>query len=159
MKFVFSLPIVLITLLIFSTALTAQDKKQRTLSEAIPSETHQKVIINKDFTPPRDNGRFDVAGIEISGDLLKINISYSGGCKDHTFNLHCDGKYIKTSPPQIYLFLEHLDQGDLCRQLIEEQLIFDISDIKYQGSNQLIIRLNNTTETVTYTYRSAATVR
>lgn len=127
--------------------------EQRATSEvSIPDPDLQQVIIDKGFVPPRKNGSFDVESMEIIDSKLMLNVSYSGGCEAHEFNLYSKNEYAKSYPPQLSLFLEHIDNGDNCRARIYKDLIFDLSGVEYDGTNILIIRVNNTEETIEYKY-------
>lgn len=119
---------------------------------SIPKPDTEKVIIDQGFIAPETNGRFEVESMEINGSMLELSVTYSGGCEEHIFKLYSDQMYMKSYPPQLNLFLEHIDNNDRCRAMIVKKLAFDLSGIEYPGTNELIINLNNTRLTVNYKY-------
>lgn len=76
----------------------------------------------------------NVDSLAISGDVLSVFVEYSGGYKKHSFDLFSNGMYAKSLPPKLTLFLKHTDNDDGCRGLINQELKFNISAIKYTSS-------------------------
>lgn len=126
--------------------------KSQTSEVVIPAPEIDKVIVDENFVVPKENGRFNLESMEMDGNLLKLKVSYSGGCEEHIFNLYSNKMYAKSYPPQITLFLEHIDNNDRCRAMIYKDLVFDVTEIQYPGTNQLFIRLNNSEEKIPYNY-------
>ena len=79
----------------------------------------------------------NVDSLAIKGDVLSVFVNYSGGCKDHSFELYSNGMYAKSLPPKLTLFLKHTDNEDGCRSLINQELKFNISAVKYTSSLSL----------------------
>jgi hypothetical protein len=125
---------------------------QETVKVTIPQPKSEKIIVDEGFIAPESNGRFNVDEMAINGSILELTVSYSGGCEEHIFKLYSDQMYMKSYPPQLNLFLEHIDNNDRCRAMIIKKLAFDLSGIEYPGTNELIINLNNTRLTVNYKY-------
>lgn len=130
----------------------AASQGSATSEVTVPDPKVQHVIIDEGFVPPRENGLFVVESMEIDGHKLTLNVSYSGGCEEHEFKLYSPNQYAKSYPPQLSLFLMHIDNGDNCRARIFKELVFDISGVEYLGTNTLELRLNNTKETLLYNY-------
>lgn len=80
---------------------------------------------------------------KVKGDILSLFVNYSGGCKLHTFELLSNGAYAKSLPPQVSVCLKHSSNEDGCRQLITQELKFNISKLKYQGQKTVIINIKN----------------
>jgi len=57
--------------------------------------------------------------------------------------------YKKSLPPQATLFLQHKANGDSCRELITEELAFDLSVIK-ETQNHVIFDLVGYKERIEY---------
>ncbi len=125
---------------------------QETTNVTIPKPEVEKIIIDQGFVAPETNGRFTVDSWSINGSIVEIAVSYSGGCEEHIFKLYTDQKYMKSYPPQLNLFLEHIDNNDRCRAMIMKKLAFDVSGIEYPGTSQIVLHLNNTKETIIYNY-------
>jgi hypothetical protein len=95
------------------------------------SEVVDKVIIIEDpFSFNRDSIEIDdfkINEIYINADLLTLNVSYGGGCKEHTFQLYATRGIYKSNPPQADVFLSHNGHGDFCEAYISENIKFDLS--------------------------------
>ncbi len=111
------------------------------------------VVVDPSYRPRVTDG-FKLESIQCDGDVLLVNIQYSGGCKDHSFELITNGIYLKSMPPQLMLTLEHQNNGDVCRELINKTLAFNVSGIQYKGSNELWLKVNGEKgKEVLYTYK------
>lgn len=82
----------------------------------------------------------EAAGLH--GDKLIIDVGYGGGCRQHTFQLNWNGKFLKSNPAQVVLELSHNANGDTCRAIIHERLQFDLSVI-IEDPSQYILRVNS----------------
>lgn len=150
-----------ILIMVFSLSLVATgcgnkkamaNAEERTTEVEIPDPEVKEIVIDKGFVPPRENGRFTIEGMKMVDNLLHLNVSYSGGCEEHVFNLYTDQRYMKSYPPKLNLFLEHIDNNDRCRAMITKELVFDVTGIEYPGTNELVLRFNNTKETLQFKY-------
>ena len=83
----------------------------------------------------------NIDSLKINGDILSIFVNYSGGCMKHDFSLYTNGMYSKSLPPKVTLFLKHINNDDACRELVMNELKFDIKQLKSTGS--LSIRVGN----------------
>lgn len=86
------------------------------------------------------------------GDFLEVRVSYSGGCAEHNFTLVSKGKHTATYPPEVEVAFQHDDAGDPCRSMVDEKRYFDLTPLRYPGTNRVLIVLTNTRQTITYTY-------
>ena len=51
---------------------------------------------------------FDLEGIHIAGDTITLDITYSGGCKEHGFSLYMSpAAFLESYPVQANLYLLH----------------------------------------------------
>ncbi len=126
------------------------ESTETTTAKASP--TIPQVTVQQGFVKPKENGRFTFRQINLTDSILTLVVNYSGGCKEHQFDLISGGVYAKSYPPQLTLFLSHVDSGDVCRQQIFDTLSYDVSNVQYPGAKELILRLNNTKETLRYQY-------
>jgi hypothetical protein len=83
-----------------------------------------------------------IDSITIKGDILSVFVNYGGGCKKHIFDLYSNGVYAKSLPPQLTLYLKHINNDDRCRKLVIQELKFNISSVKYK-KGALIIKLGD----------------
>ncbi len=73
---------------------------------------------------------FSIEGGEINGDILKLRVSFTGGCEEHKFRLIFSTIIITTNPPKAFVGLTHDAKGDTCTQSIMEELRFDLKPLK-----------------------------
>lgn len=62
-------------------------------------------------------------------DLIIIDLSYSGGCKQHSFEIIWDGIVYTDDPCHMNLLLIHNDNNDSCEALINETIIVDLKEL------------------------------
>lgn len=87
-----------------------------------------------------------VSAAVLQGDKIVLECSYSGGCRDHEFQLSWDGSVMKSIPGQIVLELSHNANNDSCKALLTEMIQFDLSPIIDNPSQYVIhIKSENTT--------------
>lgn len=93
--------------------------------------------------PPTDG--FTVDGMTIVGDCLEIDVSYSGGCADHTFSSCWDQSFAESDPVQAWLWIEHDSMNDPCDAIVQDTWTIDLSAMKqawqeaYQSQSGTII--------------------
>ena len=81
--------------------------------------------------------------VTINGDVLRISVSYRGGCKDHDFSLIWNGLELESFLPQLNLFLVHDAHGDTCDTSINKILEFDLTSLKRPPIDRIrTIKLN-----------------
>ena len=66
----------------------------------------------------------------ITGDVLTLNVSYSGGCEAHEFTLITSGVFLESDPVQLQAVLAHNANGDSCEAWITETYHFNVSVLK-----------------------------
>lgn len=101
-----------------------------------------------------DPFRLDSAYVD--DDWLMMQVSYSGGCREHDFNLY---KLPPNAldPPPIELALSHEDNGDTCYGYITRWLVFSLVPLRERGKHEIKFLLRGSPEMSayfgTYTYR------
>ena len=83
----------------------------------------EKAIIAKEIP---DSDLVTISSATLSGNTLSINISYSGGCEEHDFQLYGSMAVMKSMPPKRAIKLVHTANGDSCREFKEKTLTFNI---------------------------------
>ena len=63
----------------------------------------------------------------IKQDLLKLSVSFPGGCEKHDFGLLAYRRIAKSNPPIGFILLTHDANNDSCNVEIIEELLFDLS--------------------------------
>lgn len=97
----------------------------------------------------------------IENDILSTVVSYSGGCEKHEFSLGAALGFANTDlSPQANLVLGHESNGDTCKKIIRERLVFDLSPLKEKcqqvygvKADSMMLHLMNTTITVKYNFK------
>lgn len=92
---------------------------------------------------------YTVDSMSMNKNILSVFVTYSGGCKEHTFELLSNGMYAKSLPPQVSVVLKHTNNGDNCRELVMKELKFDVSALKYKSGNTTIIKMGDKRATYT----------
>lgn len=95
---------------------------------------------------------YNIEQVELVGNSLAFTVSYSGGCEDHAFSLLNDGSIMKSMPPQTNLVLKHEANGDKCRSMITEQLIFNLEPLQSMASGTIVLRVKDFDGKFTYNY-------
>lgn len=123
------------------------EKKDRDEGDAI-KETDGRSIrkVEKETWQERDSDPFKYDTVLQESERLELRIHYSGGCEDHRFALWAAPGVQKSDPPQQDLFLVHDANGDACRSLIKDTLLFDLSEF----DPPMILHLEDRKEPVRY---------
>lgn len=88
-------------------------------------------------------------------NCLQLKLRYSGGCKEHYFDLYWDGTWMKSKPAVAKLQLSHNSNEDMCEAIESEIHEFDISPLKVGESGQVIVEIfaeGTTMIRLSYTY-------
>ncbi|HEY9168132.1 MAG TPA: hypothetical protein VIN72_01440 [Lutibacter sp.] len=63
------------------------------------------------------------------GDILQLNVSYSGGCRQHFFEIIWDGLVYTDNPCFMNLIIIHKGNNDTCEALITETIIVNLKEL------------------------------
>lgn len=66
----------------------------------------------------------------IDGDQLTIEVSYGGGCRDHTFTLVISESFRESDPVRLPAVLAHEANGDPCEAWLTESHVFDLALVR-----------------------------
>jgi len=131
-----------LVLILTSTALFIGCKKGE--SEVLESNCTEITLVNYDTIWTDDYYVINDVSLNGIGELL-LNISHSGGCEEHEFQLLQEPIFCGTPPIFITIKLSHNANSDTCEGWITRDLCFDISSI-YSGNNntEITVGLMNT---------------
>jgi len=110
----------------------------------VSSKQYQEALYQR----PGGNGApYTINSIERNGNILLVEVSYSGGCKPHEFSAVWDGIALFTNPPIIPVILKHDANGDACEAYLTETLEIDLSTLVKDQEllNKAVISLINGT--------------
>jgi len=117
----------------------------------IPADTQPVKIVNRtDMIKKSDP--INIKHAEQNGDYIVLDVSYSGGCAEHFFELLSTGSFSPTYPPEVEIFLNHDKNGDGCRSIIDTKLYFDLKPLQNPATTQVLMILKNTNKTLEYNY-------
>jgi hypothetical protein len=133
----------IILFLTLFTIASCHNKSTTKTSSGSGPEKINKVIVDPEVDMTSTGAYYKVDSLFINENILSVLVSYSGGCKDHSFQLFSDGMYAKSIPPQLSLSLKHIANDDQCKKIIKQELKFDVSDLKYKGNNTVILKIGN----------------
>ncbi len=86
----------------------------------------ESIIISNSLydSAPRDT--YNIEQLKLEGDQLQVNITYGGGCENHTFRLIGSDEYAESYPVQTSVLLSHDANDDPCEALLGETLVFTL---------------------------------
>ncbi len=85
-----------------------------------------------------ENDPVKINAVNIEGDLLVVNLSYSGGCQEHIIDLARLHPSCGTPPlPPPSLQIRHNANNDACEAWINETLQFDITRLRESGESPM----------------------
>ncbi len=126
-------------MIILNAACQCQKKSVISATTSEPF-TSLELQVDPEMTFPEETN-YKITMAEIKDNFLYVTVGYSGGCKEHTFNMNWNGRYLKSQPMQINLVIMHDNGEDLCEQWITEQFRCDLSTFAENGQKELLINL------------------
>lgn len=90
----------------------------------------------------------------LEGNVLTLEVEYSGGCKDHTFELIGSAAVMKSMPPKRPIKLVHNSNEDSCRELVSETIKFELESLAYskESGSEIVLLLDGYKESISYIY-------
>ncbi len=76
--------------------------------------------------------RYRFNDFKIFRDSLKINVSYSGGCREHQFKLVAKNYFGDSTSPNAELILSHNSNMDPCEAYLTEEYSFILLPLQYE---------------------------
>jgi len=107
------------------------DKKA--MKEVLP------VVLTNDFSSyARNSSDTQIINTFLADSILTLNISYSGGCEKHSFELIGSKMIQRSLPPVRGIMLIHHANNDDCRELIKQELRFNVNKFKFQSDGIML---------------------
>ena len=158
--------IFILSLLVFASCKTAKNTSSENNQTKLEQSNNEGGIVERKHEPIQikaEVGRIELreqtTGVQIiksrvEGNTLYLKIGYSGGCTKHDFKVIGNPMISKSLPPIRRVELVHLNNGDTCREYIEQQLIVDLSNLAYQQEtgSKIKLQFSGIEEMVLYTF-------
>ena len=125
-------------------------QNQRGLPEEALERANQTESPETAASELRHSDPFELISAAIEGDSMRIVVQYGGGCAEHAFELVASGPALRSMPPKQGLELIHEANGDACRALIREELMFGLQ--QFQASPRGVTVLMLQSEKLPYSY-------
>lgn len=92
-------------------------------------DERRSVIIDWDGPAPHPGDPFKIKSAKFDERVLKLEVSYSGGCEEHTFTLFTSNQIALSMPPQLTGWVVHDGRNDLCEAYISETIELDMYEL------------------------------
>lgn len=134
------LPLIVIVFLNISCS-RSDDGNSLTFDGADPGQNEvliAKLRINEDVFNTINTNRinkirkgeaYSINNVKRVGDFLQFNLSYSGGCKIHDFEIIWDGIVYTDEPCHMNLLLIHNANNDTCEALITRTIVVNLEEL------------------------------
>jgi hypothetical protein len=97
---------------------------------------------------------FEINSVEIVGNRMNLNVSYSGGCVIRTFQMIGSTSISKSFPPKrsVQIVLSHVE--DECNKMIQQKIVVDISELaqRKETGSEIILNLSGWEKEIKYVY-------
>jgi hypothetical protein len=143
-KLLFIISIVLVTACHHKELSNASNTSKTNATTTVPTNPPngiKEVVVDANAKMYDTGTNYKVDSLEINNDTLSVFVAYSGGCKEHSWELVTNGMYEKTRPPEITVCLKHISNGDACRQIIRNEVKFNITKLKYSKRKEVVVIL------------------
>jgi hypothetical protein len=130
------------SLLIFSIAIMIFGCKSHKNAKRSKVETNSETMLKATIGDiETSSDLIQITAVSVKGNIMSIDVNYSGGCEEHSFQLIGSASISKSLPPIRSIKLVHNANGDACRKLEERTLEFDISELAYVQTSGSVIYL------------------
>jgi hypothetical protein len=121
--------------------------------DIIDAPCDQTVVVDNGFYQSAESGDYNLINTEINDNCLTIQISASG-CDGTSWSMVLvdSGDVAESSPEQRFLKLVFTN-NETCLAVFEQERTFDIRPLQIDGSNEIILNIEDFPEPITYTYQ------
>lgn len=112
----------------------------------------QTVIVDSGFYETAASDIFELIEVQIEEDCFNVSVSASG-CDGNSWSLVLvdSGNIAESSPEQRYLKLV-FSNAEECLAVVIQERSFDLTSIRVDGSNEIILNIDGFSEPLTYSY-------
>ncbi len=98
------------------------------------------LTIDEMYQPPNTLD-YKIIYASINDSILNVEVSYTGGCGNHSWKLMWTGMYFKSLPMKVPLTIQHDANNETCDKIISKKLKYNINAINPGGKNEKVIVL------------------
>lgn len=103
---------------------------------------------------PQESDPFELTAVTVEDNSVEFTVSYSGGCRKHTFEVIWSEAIKGGESPGIDLIIKHNAHGDPCEAYLTETLSFPLSELldtlSFEGMTVNVLNGGNVSDSVTY---------
>ena len=118
----------------------------------------QDIIIDDSLYQDASRDPITFNNVKLCRDILRINVSYGGGCKEHKFALIATS-FMESHPVQVNVLLSHEDNDDPCDMWITEEMVFNLLTLKkawqqsyHEKSGTIVMNVEGWEESIYYEF-------
>lgn len=128
------------------------DAKNKVITDPLTYACDQKVVVSSDQFEDATTSDFVFTDYSITEGCLELAYSTSG-CDGSTWTVELidSGSVMESYPPQRNIKMV-LDNQELCQAVIRKETSFDISSLQVEGTDKVILHLENFDEDISYEY-------
>ena len=103
---------------------------------------------------PESTDAVKINKASISGNIMTLEVTYTGGCKEHRFELIGREMISKSLPPIRSVKLVHTGNGDDCTTTITHPVKFDIRDLAYkqEAGSEIMLKVEGVEDRLLYSF-------
>lgn len=126
-------------------------KDEHSDSTAKPKETMITATIGE---MSKTSDPMTISSVQIDGNFMTIEVTYSGGCGEHSFQMIGSSTIAKSLPPIRSIQLVHSANKDECKKMIIQKIKVDISALTYkkESGSEIYLTLEGWKEKLKYTF-------
>ena len=99
-------------------------------------------LMNEDHWEFISMDMFMIDTVFVDGDSLRIDVAYSGGCRNHQFILWKLPDGNPRGVPEV--MLEHRANGDMCEAWISQKLAYSLVPLRQEGTSEVVFLMRGT---------------
>lgn len=79
---------------------------------------------------PGADASYSVTDASVAADVLNLQLTYTGGCREHEFQLLGASDFAESAPASVRIHLTHNANGDDCKGIVRVELQFGLSPLR-----------------------------
>ncbi|WP_298902429.1 hypothetical protein [uncultured Psychroserpens sp.] len=118
----------------------------------IPEPCDQVAVIDNGFFQTAESNLYTLNGVDLNGDCLLISLSASG-CDGNSWSMVLvDSGEVSESLPEQRSLKFIFSNTETCLAVFSQERSFDLRPLQVEGSNEVILNIEDFPEPITYQY-------